>query len=554
METNNKVIYGGSIYTMEEKTPQSVEAVAVKDDRIVFAGSKDEAIKALGGNAQMIDLKGKTMIPGVIDPHLHHPLVGIFYLCNPIIRADEDWGVPGIKNEQVFEHDKYLSKLTEAEAKIKDPNEWMFAYGYADYYHGQIGRKDLDKISLTRPIMLYHRDTHEMYLNSKALKDTGLTPENTQHDPNIDFERGAFVEGAFFRYIAPKLLGFLMVGDRWERALKSSLEYMHSNGITTVADMLAFECFTNDQDQIKRFRSVIDASDVPLRTYMVAEPRYVFEKYGKDAAIKFIEDQPKKDGVNLKYLKHAKLFSDGGFFAQKMRIKGGYTDGHQGLWITPPEKLKEIAGVFWNKGYPMHVHVNGDEGLDLLLSIYGDLKKANPNSKSRVCFHHLGYAWPEQIKKIKELGFCVQLQPYYVYALGDIYSKHGFEPKKAEYFSRANTCLKNGITIAFHSDFPMAPSHPLSNAWVAVNRIGQLSGKVLGPEERIPVYEALRAITIGAAYTLSLEDEIGSIKAGKKADFTILAEDPLKVDPIRLRDIKVSGKVFNGKYYELNNK
>jgi predicted amidohydrolase YtcJ len=111
--------------------------------------------------------------------------------------------------------------------------------------------------------------------------------------------------------------------------------------------------------------------------------------------------------------------------------------------------------------------------------------------------------------------------------------------------------LKNHIVISLHSDFCVSPSNPLYCAWVSINRLGQFSRQVLGPEERISVFEAFKAITLGSAYTLGLENEIGSIKAGKKADFTILAEDPFKIDPVKIRDIKIAGKFFNGKYYEL---
>jgi predicted amidohydrolase YtcJ len=347
------------------------------------------------------------------------------------------------------------------------------------------------------------------------------------------------------------MLQIILRGDRWERGLRKSVEYLHNNGITTVADMLAIDGF--NPEQVRQFHEIIDAEDVPLRTYMVAEPRVAFEKSGADAAVAYIDSLPKKDGVNLKYLRAAKGFVDGAFFAQLMRMKGGYTDGHQGEWITPPEELKEIVTVFWNKGYPLHIHVNGDEGLDSILLTFSELKKKNPQSVSRVTFHHMGYARPDQIKKMKDLGICASILPYYLRALGDVYSTHGFGVERASHISSAATYLKNGIIVSLHSDFCMAPSNPLFSAWISVNRIGQISGKVLGPEERISVYDALRAITIDAAYTFGLENEIGSISAGKKADFTILAEDPLKTAPFRLKDIKIVAKVFNGRYYRLNN-
>lgn len=544
----NKVIYGGTIYTMEGKTPQVVEAVAVSGDKIVYAGSKEEAVKALAGMAQMIDLKGKTMFPGFIEPHMHHALAGAFaYLKN--IRADESWGLPGADAEPVIGHDKFLAELTKAEKNLKDPNEWLFVYGYASYYHGKIDRFDLEKISATRPILMLQRSVHEIFLNGKALKMLGFTAENTKGNPDIDFAKGHFVEAAVIELVFPKILGIILRGDRWPRALHQNMEFLHKNGVTTAVDMLAIDGFTNDE--VKQFRDIIGGPDAPFRTYMVAEPRIPFEKGGAAAAIAYIDSLSKKDTVNLKYMKAVKGFVDGAFFAQLMMMSGGYTDGHQGQWITPPDELKKILTIFWNKSYPIHIHVNGDAGLDSILATISGLRKQYPNSKSRVTFHHLGYARPDQIEKMKQLGICASLLPYYLRALGDAYSTHGLGPDRATHISRSGTCLKNGIIISLHSDFPMAPANPLYNAWVAVTRIGQISGKVLGPEERISAYDAMRAITIGAAYTVGLENEIGSIKAGKKADFTILAEDPFKVDPVKMKDIPITAKVFNGKYYTL---
>jgi predicted amidohydrolase YtcJ len=546
----DRIFHGGPIYTMEGPAPCIAEAVAIRRDRILFAGTKKDAFGYRTGKTEVIDLKGETMFPGFIDPHIHHALAGAFYFLKNM-RADEDWGLPGLKESPVIGHDEYLAALKQADAELKDPGEWLIVAGYASYFHGGIGRADLEKISSSRPIALFQRSGHEVFLNGMALETLGFTAGNTRGIGGIDFANGHFVEAPVIEILFPKMLQIILRGDRWERGLRKSVEYLHNNGITTVADMLAIDGFSGEQ--VRQFHEIIDAKDVPLRTYMVAEPRVAFEKGGADAALAHIDSLPKKDGVNLKYLRAAKGFVDGAFFAQLMRMKGGYTDGHQGEWITPPEELKEILTVFWRKGYPIHIHVNGDEGLDSILRTFAELKENYPQSASRVTFHHLGYARPDQIEKMKDLGICASILPYYLRALGDVYSTHGFGPERASHISSAATYLKNGIVISLHSDFCMAPSNPLFSAWISVNRIGQISGNVLGPGERISVYEALRAITIDAAYTFGTEDEIGSIRAGKKADFTILAEDPLKTDPLGLKDIRIVAKVFNGKYYRLNN-
>jgi predicted amidohydrolase YtcJ len=545
----DKIFYGGSIITMEGNIPQYVQAVATSADKIIFAGSQKDTFRYKGKQTELIDLKGRAMLPGFIDPHLHPAAIGFFYYATNI-RADEDWHVSGLKNTQATTHDEFIEALKRAESQLKDPNEWLIVGGYAKYYHGDIGRVDLEKISSTRPVIMFQRSFHEAWLNTKALEKLNITSETVKQIPGIDLDNGHFVEDACINFLWPKLVGIILGGDRWKIGLEEGIQYLHENGITTIMDPLAFDGLTAEQQE--QFKEVMDAKDIPFRTYMVAEPRLAFEKGGADVAVTYIDNLSKKDGVNIKYMKAAKGFVDGAFFAQLFRMKGGFTDGHQGVWITPPDELKQILTVFWNKGYPLHIHAQGDEGIESILKTITELKKENPGSTSRVVFHHLGYPTLDQIKKMKALGIHASILPYYLHALGDIYSTHGLTPEKAQHMTPGASFFKEGIITSLHSDFFMAPSNPLYTAWCAATRIGAISGKVLAPEERLTVFQALQGITINAADTFGMENEIGSIKAGKKADFTILAEDPLKVDPIRLKDIKIVGKVFNGKYYELN--
>ncbi|HUC89255.1 MAG TPA: amidohydrolase [Patescibacteria group bacterium] len=544
----DKIIHNGTIFTLEDDGPETVEAVAIAGNKIIAVGSKDEVLQHKTDSTELVDLKGAFALPGLIDPHIHHAIAGAFWFLTTI-RADEDWGLPGVKNVQVFDHDTYLQRLKAADAALADQNEWLIAYGYASYYHGKIGRDDLERISSARPIVLFQRSGHELFMNGKAMELTGFTEENTKDDPQIDFAHGHFIEEGVIEKALPLLMPIMLKGDNWAKALKLSLDYLHRNGITTVADMLGMDGFNDQQRMV--FKQIIDAPDVPLRTFMVTEPRMVFQKQGPEAAVAFTDSLSKNDGPNLKYLKQIKLYADGAFFAQLMRIKGGYTDGHQGEWITPPDLLKQMMATYWNKNYGIHIHVNGDEGVDVLLSICQSLREANPKSNSRIVFHHLGYTQPEQIERMKKLGIYASLLPYYIHALGDIYSKVGFTPENAERISASGICAKYKVPFSLHSDFPMSPSQPLYNAWCAVNRIGVLSGKELGAEEKISVRDAIRAVTIEAARTINKEDELGSIKVGKHADFTILAENPFEVDPIKLKDIKVTAKVFDGKYLSL---
>jgi predicted amidohydrolase YtcJ len=154
------------------------------------------------------------------------------------------------------------------------------------------------------------------------------------------------------------------------------------------------------------------------------------------------------------------------------------------------------------------------------------------------------------LRRAANLGVVISAQPYYLWALGDAYAEHGLGYDRASQMSRIGGMLRQGIPVSLHSDFTMAPAAPLTLAWVAANRI-TADGTLMAPAERITAEQALRAVTIDAAYALRMEQEIGSIVAGKRADFTVLEDDPLAVNPMKLKDIPIWGTVFGGRPFPL---
>jgi predicted amidohydrolase YtcJ len=155
------------------------------------------------------------------------------------------------------------------------------------------------------------------------------------------------------------------------------------------------------------------------------------------------------------------------------------------------------------------------------------------------------------VRRIKDLGAIVSANVYYLHELGEAYWKKSIGHERASTMARLGAVERAGIPFALHSDFTMAPAMPLNSAWVAVNRIAE-SGAVMGAEERVSLSAAMRAITIDAAYIIGMEDEVGSIRAGKKADFTVLEQDPWEVPPEELRDIQIWGTVFEGTPFPLD--
>jgi predicted amidohydrolase YtcJ len=183
--------------------------------------------------------------------------------------------------------------------------------------------------------------------------------------------------------------------------------------------------------------------------------------------------------------------------------------------------------------------------LELALDVLQKLQDEKPRFNHRFTIEHFGVSNLEQVRRIKDLGAIVSANVYYVHELGEAYWQKSIGHERASQMARLGSLERAGIPFALHSDFTMAPAMPLNSAWVAVNRVGE-SGAVLCSEERISVDAAMRAITIDAAYIIGMEDEIGSIRAGKKADFTVLEQDPWEVDPMQLRNIPIWGTVFEG--------
>ena len=168
----------------------------------------------------------------------------------------------------------------------------------------------------------------------------------------------------------------------------------------------------------------------------------------------------------------------------------------------------------------------------------------------RAVIVHFATSTEEQIARIARLGAIVSANPYYTVGFADKFGEVGLGPQRADAMVRSASVLKRHIPLSFHSDLPMGPSAPLHFMWCAVNRVTP-SGRVAGPEERISVKDALRAITIEAAYSWQKENELGSICPGKIANFTVLDQDPLTVEPMKLNDIPIWGTIFEGRIFPI---
>lgn len=206
---------------------------------------------------------------------------------------------------------------------------------------------------------------------------------------------------------------------------------------------------------------------------------------------------------------------------------------------------------YWRQGLQIHCHANGDEAVDVTLDALAELQRRHPRFDHRFTIEHYCISTPEQARRLKALGGVASVNNYFVHFRSQLHSEVGFGPDRSEAVARLGSLEREGVVFALHSDFSLVvvPLHPLTAAWVAVNRIAKDGHTVLGEGERIGVDRALRAITIDAAYVLGCEREVGSLEPGKFADFAILEEDPYEVDPMRLKDIAIWGTALGGRLY-----
>jgi hypothetical protein len=298
---------------------------------------------------------------------------------------------------------------------------------------------------------------------------------------------------------------------------------------------------------------VLESEDTPFRTLLVPEAGGLSLVVGSnEAALANIEALPETGSPRLMHArKQVKLLADGAFFSQLMRMgPPGYIDGHHGEWLMEPPALEAAARVYWNAGYTIHVHANGDEGVDATLDVLQTLLDEKPRFDHRFTLHHYGYSTPEQARRLAALGAAVSANPNYLYVLADKYGEQGLGPDRASQMSRLGSVVRAGASVSLHSDLTMAPSQPLFLAWVAANR-QSVSGKVHAPGERLTVQQAIEAVTREAAFAIQMDDEIGTLRAGKRADFTVVDRDPTAIPASELRDVVIEATIFEGRPYPI---
>ena len=252
-------------------------------------------------------------------------------------------------------------------------------------------------------------------------------------------------------------------------------------------------------------------------------------------------------GNDKLYYGLCKIMTDGSIqgFSGRLRWPGYFNGAPNGLWNLPPEQLVEQVRIYHAAGLQLHIHVNGDEASELIINAIEQALEEAPRLNHRHTLQHCQMADHAQFRRMSDLGICANLFANHIYYWGDQHYAITMGPDRANGINKCRTALDCNVPLAIHSDAPVTPLGPLFTAWCAVNR-QTASGRVLGGNQRITADEALRAITLGAAYTLKMDHLVGSVECGKFADFAVLENDPLDVPAERLKDVGVWGTISAG--------
>ena len=536
-----------SIITMNPSMPRA-SAVLVRNGIILEVGEVENMQPWLQGQQYQVDEQFAEQIicPGFVDPHLH-PSMAAVLLPMEFITA-MSWKLPWGEIEPVTDARTFDQRMQELHAS-KPADEPLFIWGYHQLWHGEMNKARIDAVSEQRPIVVWHRSFHELYMNDATMRMAGIDPEQIKPGMQIDIDNGHFFEVGL-GFAINRLNPWILAPERYAQGLQRLKQVVHRGGHTSIGD-LATGLFNFDTEA-KALAEQLEGDDVPFRTRLVAHGTRLTQggrrpEEGPELAAALVA----RNSHRLHFGKHIKLFCDGAFFSQMAQLQEpGYIDGHHGEWLAAPEELERHIRAYWHAGYQIHVHVTGDLGVELTLDILQRMQDEKPRFNHGFTLEHFGFSTPEQVRRIAALGAQVSANVYYLHELSDSYASTGIGYERASQMARLGSCFAAGINVTVHSDFTMAPAEPLNSMWVAVNRENHV-GNTMGATERLTQQQALEAITINAAHAIGMADITGSLRAGKKADFTVLAEDPLTCDPMALCDLHIVATVFEGKVFPI---
>ena len=537
------IYFGGPIVTIDDRRPRA-EAVAITDGRIVAVGSRREVESAQkGANTRMIDLAGRTMIPGFIDPHGHMWGTGVQAMAANLL-PPPDGPVRSIADLQA------QLRQWMATSNIARDFGVVIGFGYDD---SQLVEQrhptaaELDAVSTDLPMIVIHQSGHLHALNTRALEMAGITAATEDPQGGVirrkpgTREPSGVMEGTVlireFLRIMPKL------SPQQHLALLEAGQDLYAKyGHTTAQEGRALPA------NVDLYIAAAQAGRLKLDAVVYPEVLLVPESGGFMTGP--YAGRTYRNGMRI-----------GGVKLTLDASPQGRTAWLTQPYLTPPPGQpasyagypamgddQAIAAVerAYRNGWQILVHTNGDAAIDQMIKAVETASKRYPGSDRRTVMIHGQTLREDQVPKLKALGIFPALFPMHTFYWGDWYIKTVLGPERAANISPTGWMMRNGMMFTSHHDAPVAFPDTMRVLSATVNRTTR-SSQVIGPEHRVDPLTALKAMTLWAAYQHFEEETKGSIAVGKLADFAILSDNPLTVDPLKIADIKVVETIKKGK-------
>lgn len=551
--TTTTIYSARKIITMNPMQPQATH-VAVRDGRILGVGALDQ-LAAWGAHTVDDRFADKVLVPGLIEGHCHlkegsmwdMPYLGWFDRRDP---QGKVWS--GLRSMNAV-----VERLIEIDAEMaasgRAGTEPLIAWGFDPIYFGgeRMTVKHLDRASATRPVVIAHANGHLMNVNSAMLRLGEITRDN-EVEGVVKFASGKSAGEPTGELQEPAAM-FLVIRKIGNAGL---LAPMTVEGVRSFARLACMQGVTTATDLVNK---LTDADIAVLEEALGDEACGIrilpaFQAFhGTHGAALGAERVKALMPRNTDKLRYGlvKMMLDGSIqgFSARLRWPGHFNGAPNGIWVMAPAQYEADFETYHRAGLLVHTHTNGDEASEAAIDAIERVLTKAPRPDHRHTLQHGQMIDAPLFRRMAALGLCANLFANHLWYWGDQHYEVTMGPDRANRLDACASALAAGVALSIHSDAPVTPLGPLHVAWCAVNRITP-KGRVLGESERLSVPQALHAITLGAAWTLKIDDEVGSIECGKRADFCVLEDDPLARDPIELKDLRVWGTVLSGRVFE----
>jgi predicted amidohydrolase YtcJ len=534
IESDATVFLNGTVLPVDASFSEH-GAFAIADNRVLAVGSRDDVLAAAGRGARVVDLDGRVVMPGFIEPHMHFALMAGFGFVEDI----------GPFRQPTF--DDALDALRRI-AAAAGPDEWVMGRQFDPILLDpprDLTTRDLDPIAPDRPAFVLNASGHIAYANSRALELAGIT-RDSEDPPGGEY--GRYEDGSpnGVLYGQSAYFGTLLLNEQINERMESGFvaagrevgDEAVACGITTLCDQATGAIA--GPAELDSYRAMYDGGRMSarIRAYAYSE-QPGWDEAGVEAG----------QGDALFRLSGWKIVTDGSNQGFTGRQREPYhTRDTVGLYYVEPDDLRARAIDRGKRGWPLSLHGNGDAAIDSILDAVEAVRDEGVDVRALRCrIEHCSILHDEQIARMQALGMVPSFLINHVHYWGHVMRDEVFGPEKVQLLDRCKAVEDAGLNWVMHTDAPVSPLGSLHKIRVAVARdLWKEPGTILAPDERVSVEAAIRSVTRNAAWACHSEHEIGSLEPGKLADFVVLDEDPRKVEPTAISDIGIAETWMNG--------